>query len=112
MDSFDLLITNTTNAIIQGNTVGEGLEIIHDEKLKKMLFEHYNVRNEDDLMTSCENDWRFVIPSDIAQAGFLPRTPYVQMTNDPNWWKIEEIDEHLLKVVEAKRKNQTSSRRS
>lgn len=112
VDSFDLLITNTTNAVIQGNTVGEGLEIIHNEKLKTLLYAHYQVNNDNDLMTACENDWRFVIPADIAENGFIPRTPYVQMTNDPNWWGIEQIDEHLLKIVEAKRKNQTASRRN
>ncbi|MEW6652303.1 MAG: hypothetical protein AB1394_02425 [Bacteroidota bacterium] len=35
VDSFDLLITNSSNAIFERNTVGEKLEVIHNEALKK-----------------------------------------------------------------------------
>ncbi len=111
VDSFDILITNTSNAIFEGNTVGEHLEIIHDNALKQMLYEFYEVENDIDLITKCEGDWRFCIPKDIAVAGFIPRTPYVKLKNDINWKPISEIEERLLQVVEEKRKSSQTTRR-
>ena len=112
VDSFDLLVTNTTNAVFEGGTVGETLEIVHDVDLRSLLFNFYGVDTEPDLITACEKDWRFVIPTDIAENGYLPRTPYVIMEGDPHWRPIDEIEARLLQVVEEKRKHQTASRRS
>jgi len=107
VDSFDVLITNTSNAIFEGNTVGEHLEVVHNEVLKQMLYEHYEVDNDIDLIIKCENDWRFCIPSDIAEDGFIPRTPYVKLDEDENWKSISEIEGKLLQVVEEKHKPRT-----
>jgi hypothetical protein len=104
VDSFDVLITNTSNAIFEGNTVGEHLEVVHNEALKQMLYEHYETDNDIDLIVKCENDWRFCIPSDIAEGGFIPRTPYVKLANDDNWKPISEIERRLLEVVDEKHK--------
>jgi hypothetical protein len=111
IDSFDVLVTNTSNAVYQGNTVGEGLEIIHDKDVKAMLYDFYHVSNDEDLRHACENDWRFVIPSDIGIDGFIPRTPFVRFTDDPHWRPLGEIEEKLLDVVKARRDAQTASRR-
>jgi len=111
IDSFDLLITNTSNAIFEGNTVGEYLEVIYNENVKKMLYEFYNVKNDEDLIVACENDWRFVIPKNIAIDGFIPRTPYVKLKNDENWKPFSMIEVNLLKVVEDKRKSTQATRR-
>lgn len=104
VDSFDVLITNTSNAIFEGNTVGEHLEIINDDELKQMLYEFYEVDNDIDLIAKCESDWRFCIPKDIAVDGFIPRTPYVRLNNDEHWKPIADIEERLLQVVDEKRK--------
>lgn len=111
VDSFDVLITNTSNAIFEGNTIGEYLEVIHKENLKKMLYEFYNVDNDENLITTCENDWRFTIPKDIAVDGFIPRTPYVKLDNDENWKSISFLEDRLLEVVEEKRKLAQTNRR-
>lgn len=111
VDTFDVLITNTLNAIFQGNTVGEYLEVVHNLELRKMLYDFYKVKNDEDLISACENDWRFCIPSDIAEAGFIPRTPYVKLKNDKNWKSVKEIEKRLLKVVQEKRLAMQSSRR-
>jgi|GEM_PF-1327231 hypothetical protein len=103
-DSFDVLITNTSNAIFEGNTVGEHLEVVHNDALKQMLYEHYEVDNDIDLIIKCENDWRFCIPTDIAVNGFIPRTPYVKMEGDQHWQPISEIERRLLEVVDEKHK--------
>jgi hypothetical protein len=111
VDSFDILITNTSNAIFEGNTVGEHLEIINDNELKQMLYEFYEVDNDIELIAKCESDWRFCIPKDIAVDGFIPRTPYVRLNGDENWKPIASIEERLLKVVEEKRKSSQTTRR-
>lgn len=111
VDSFDVLITNTSNAVFQGNTVGEHLEVIHDEKVKKVLYEFYKVSTDEDLKTACENDWRYCIPKDIAVDGFIPRTPYVKLDDDENWKPLSRIEERLLEVVEEKRKSNQTTRR-
>jgi hypothetical protein len=111
VDSFDVLITNTSNAVFQGNTVGEHLEVIHDAELKKLLFEFYAVNSDEDLITACENDWRYCIPKDIAVDGFIPRTPYVKLENDDNSKPLSAIEDRLLDVVEEKRKSNQITRR-
>ncbi|MBI4647425.1 MAG: hypothetical protein HY738_12765 [Bacteroidia bacterium] len=110
VDSFDVLITNTSNAIFEGNTVGEHLEVVHSAELKEMLYGHYGVRTDEDLILSCETDWRFCIPKDIAVDGFIPRTPYVKLEDDENWKPISEIEERLLQVVDDKHKRKSSKK--
>jgi hypothetical protein len=97
--------------VFQGNTVGEHLEVIHDAELKKLLFEFYAVNSDEDLITACENDWRYCIPKDIAVDGFIPRTPYVKLENDDNWKPLSAIEDRLLDVVEEKRKSNQITRR-
>lgn len=111
VDSFDVLVTNTSNAIFEGNTVGEQLEVVHKEDLKEMLYKFYHVNTDEKLITACENDWRFAIPKDIAIDGFVPRTPYVKLANDENWKPIKQIEKRLLEVVEDKRKHEQKTRR-
>lgn len=111
VDSFDVLITNTSNAIFEGNTVGEHLEVVHKQELKDMLYKFYNENSDVNLITACENDWRFVIPKDIAVDGFIPRTPYVKLFNDENWKSILFLENKLIEVVEEKRKSAQDSRR-
>lgn len=110
-DSFDVLVTNTSNAIYEGNTVGEHLEVIHDKQLKKMLFDFYKVNTDEDLIVACQNDWRFCIPKDIAIGGFIPRTPYVKLDNDENWKAIKIMEDRLHEVVEERRKSRRITRR-
>lgn len=111
LDSFDILITNTSNAIYQGNTLGEHLEVVYNENLKKLLYDFYSVSSDEDLIAACRNDWRYCIPRDIAEDGFIPRTPYVKLDNDDNWKPLSSIEERLLKVVEEKRKSDQITRR-
>jgi hypothetical protein len=111
VDSFDVLVTNTLNAIFEGNTVGEHLEVVHSENLKNLLYEYYSVSTDEELITACENDWRFCIPKDIAVDGFIPRTPYVTLESDINWKPLASIEDRLLEVVDDKRKSNQTTRR-
>ena len=112
-DSFDVLITNTSNAIFEGNTVGEHLEVVRDENLKNWLYKFYSVFTDENLIAACANDWRYCIPKDISVNGFIPRTPYIELKNDSNWKPILTIEERLLDVVEKRRKkvSQTTRRK-
>jgi hypothetical protein len=104
VDSFDVLITNPLNSLFEGNTIGEDLQIYDDDELKKMLYKHYEVTNDVELVAKCETDWRFCFPSDIAEAGFIPRLPRVKLSNDPHWRPLSEIEARLLHAVDEKRK--------
>ena len=111
LDSFDILITNTSNAIFEKNTVGENLEVVYKQELKDLLYVHYAVNSDEELIITSQNDWRFCIPKDIAVEGFIPRTPYVKLENDENWKPIKTVENRLLEVVEEKRKRDHSTRR-
>jgi len=104
MDSFDVLIANPYNAIIKGKTIGPSLEMIDDVVLVEILLSHYNASDEDELLAAIKNDWRFVLPERIAIGGFIPRTPYVLLSNDPNWLGIQEIEATLKDLVAQRSK--------
>jgi hypothetical protein len=110
-DEFDIIITSPLNAIFEGNTVGENLELIHDNECVSILNEHYGVSTEEDLLKAAHNDWRFVLPPTIAQRGFIPRTPFVLLNNDLNWLPIEQVEAKLLDVVNIRRARGARSRR-
>lgn len=109
VECFDVIITNPLNAIYQGNTIGEELEVIYNENIKEILMEYYDVKNNTELIKACSADWRFCIPEDIAEAGFIPRTPYVKLYDDSNWKLIDELEKRLSNVVKTRRGS--SSRR-
>jgi hypothetical protein len=112
VDSFDVIITNTSNAIFEGNTVGENLEVVHDARVRQMLYAFYNVADDVNLIIKAETDWRYCIPSDIAEDGFIPRTPYVRLDNDINWRPLSELEQRLLQVVDIRyRAQRVQSRR-
>lgn len=107
---FDLLVCNTSNALYEGNTI-ESLELINNPELIKLLYEFYRVNNDKDLIKACNQDWRFVIPSDIAEENnSIPRTPYVTLENDKHWTSIDKLNTRLLQIVEVKRNERKNKR--
>lgn len=100
---FDIILTTPLNAIFEGNTIGETLEVIGDQRITEMLYQHYNVTDDEKLIKVCSADWRYCIPEDIAENGFVPRTPYVKLSDDPNWRPICEIETRLTEVVKLRR---------
>ena len=111
VDSFDVVITNTSNAVYQGNTVSAHLEVVHNPNLRNFLYDFYSVSSDSELVEACENDWRYCISKDIAKDGFIPRTPYVQLENDKNWKPLSHIEEMLSKIVEDKRRKGSQTTR-
>ncbi len=113
-NSFDILITNPLNAIYQKGTIGPDLELIRKEPTRAILREHYGAAANDDLIPLCASDWRFCDPQDIAEDGFVPRTPTVELTDDPNWKPLTQLESVLLSIVERKlaKHRQARTRRS
>lgn len=99
VDAFDVIITNPSNALYVGGTIGEELEVVADQDLLAILYDHYNVRNSQDLMVAALSDWRFVFPIEIGVDGFIPRTPAVSLVDDPHWKVLSELPARLLELV-------------
>jgi hypothetical protein len=100
VNEFDIIITNPLNALIRGKTIGPELEIITEKIITKILYKHYIVSNAKELLNAANKDWRFVVPSEIADdSGFIPRTPYVLLKDDPNWLLIDKIENKLIKII-------------
>jgi hypothetical protein len=103
-DSFDVLITNPLNAIYVPATTGEDLEITKDTSVRGILNKFYNVTTDEDLIKTCSNDWRFCIPTDIAENGFIPRTPYVKLMGDPHWKPLAELEPRIITIATSRRR--------
>lgn len=101
-DSFDVLITNPSNALYIGGTIGEELELISDPGLLEILYHHYHVTTQETLLEAMLSDWRFVLPADIAVDGFIPRTPAVLLADDPHWLPLDRLDHTLLELVQQR----------
>lgn len=94
---FDLIVCNVSNAIFQGKTFGDELELLHDEAAVKCLKQHYNKTTDTDLIRCAYDDWRGCFPRSIAQKdNSLPRTPAVKLQNDRDWFPLEELEAKLL----------------
>lgn len=107
---FDLLMTNTSNALYQDKT-DDYLKLLDDENMVNILYKFYHVNSEQDLIDCCNSDWRFAIPSDIAKNGVIPRTPYVVLGNDAHWFRENRLDEKLRSIVDRKRAERRHNRR-
>lgn len=107
---FDLLLSNTSNALYQERT-DDYLELINNKKLIEELYSYYGVNDDKDLIEACNKDWRFAIPSDIAEGNVIPRTPYVCLENDVNWFSIDELDDRLRPIIEMKKNERRGKRK-
>lgn len=109
VNDFDLILSNPENAVYEGNTMTEGFELIHDDEAIKYLKEWYGVSKDRDLIFAAYSDWRFVFPTDIAEKGFIPRTPFVNFENDPNWHFVREIEAKLTELIRLRRGQKSRS---
>lgn len=111
-NDFDILVTNTSNAIYEGGTVGDNFEIVPDLELLEILKQHYGVTNREELIEATLHDWRFVLPADIAENGLIPRTPSVFLQDDPHWRPIAELPNRVAEVVRQRVADKRSRRNS
>ena len=99
---FDVIITIPLNALYAPKTVGEDFELVSEEGLLEILYAYYNVSDRETLLDAASQDWRFALPSHIAQDGLIPREPFVLLSNDPNWLPLDQIQPQLEAIVRAK----------
>src|SRR6266581_2397066 len=66
-NTFDIIIATPTNALFEGGTVGEEFELVSEEGLLEILYKHYNVSDNLSLIDASNHDWRFVLPTAIAE---------------------------------------------
>ncbi len=99
---FDVLVSNPINALFAGRTIGEDLELIKNPMLIQALMQHYNATDEAALLEAAATDWRFVLSSQISENGFIPRTPTVLLTNDPNWQPLNQLADQLTAIVQQR----------
>lgn len=115
LGDFDLVMSNTSNAIIlSGSKTLEDFEIINDEKALDILFDYYKVNNKQDLIDKCYDDWRFADPEDIVLPdGSIPHNPTVLLdaSKDGHWFTSHSLEERLLKIVKRKLQQQKSKKR-
>lgn len=101
VDDFDMIVCNVSNAIFQGATLGDSLEVLHDKNSIDFLLKHYKVSTEKDLIRSSYDDWVCCFPRSIVQEdGSIPRTPFVKLSGDENWFSLKEIEPKLLPELE------------
>lgn len=115
IDAFDIVISNMANAIIQGGSIDENFELVDDNEVLEILSNYYQVSNDfSSLFDAASDDWRFALTKDIEQNGFVPRTPTVQLENDPSWKPLKDIEVVLLDIIKERtvpKKNGKKSRR-
>jgi len=108
--AFDILLSNPLNALFQGGTVGEDLELIKDQNVINLLYQHYGVSDEEALLNVAANDWRFVLPPNISENSFIPRTPTVFLSDDPHWLSLAQLQGKIEEVVRERLARKRSGR--
>lgn len=115
LGEFDLIMSNTSNAIIlSGSKTIDDFAIIDDTIKLNTLYKYYNVKNNEDLLNACYNDWRFAVPEDIVmEDGSIPHNPTVILnaTQDPYWFTAHRLEEKLLEIVRRKQLKKKAKRR-
>lgn len=97
---FDLLVCNLSNAIFRSRETKQGLHFIEDPEALEWLKDFYKVDTDKELRGKVYGDWRMCFPEDIAREdGLLPRTPRVQIENDPNWFGLDQLKTKLLDKI-------------
>ena len=97
---FDLLLCNPSNAIFRTRALDRGLPLITDQTSIEWLKDFYGVQTDQELRRAAYNDWRACLPMSIAdENGVIPRTPRIQMADDPNWFRLDEVAVNLRTLV-------------
>lgn len=97
---FDVLLCNVSNSIFRGKALERGLPLIDDDNAIKWLKSHYQVKTDDELRRCAYDDWRICLPVTIANDdGVIPRTPSVQMIDDPDWFSLEQLPPYLKTLI-------------
>lgn len=97
---FDVLLCNVSNSIFRGKAIDRGLPLLENKDALQWLKSHYGVKTDAELRRCTYDDWRCCLPKAIADAeGVIPRTPTIQITNDPNWFTLDQLAQHLRTLI-------------
>ena len=107
-DMFDVVVTNLSNAIIASATYSSSFELIPKPAEIKILCSHYGVPGcLEDLFDATYHDWRFARTSDLAEGGYIPRTPILRLYGNDAWHPIIGLEACLLEIVKEKLQKKT-----
>ena len=98
---FDLLVCNVSNAVFQGKTFSDKLELVEDIESIECLKEYYNVSHSEQLIRCAYDDWRGCFPRKIANTidNSIPRTPAIKFNGGDSWFKLAVIEDYLLEEL-------------
>ncbi len=97
---FDLLLCNVSNSLFRGRALQAGLPLVDNPAAIEWLMNFYGVDSESELTRKAYDDWRLCLPVTIADDnGVIPRTPTVQMENDPNWFNADALAANLRTLI-------------
>lgn len=100
LGEFDIVMSNTSNALYEGGSVDAILTIIDKPKLINYLKDYYHTTSDKGLVEACFNDWRFAVPNTISADGIsVPRTPKVMLENDVNWFGIDQLSDKMQEMI-------------
>ena len=99
---FDVLLCNVSNSIFRSKTLDRGLPLIDNDEAIEWLKSHYGANTDDELRRCAYDDWRVCLPATIAdENGIIPRTPSVQIINDPNWFGLHQLAPALRSLIDG-----------
>lgn len=100
LGEFDIVMSNTSNALYEGGSVDAILTILDKPKVIAYLKEYYGATTDKELEEKCYQDWRFAIPADISDDGVsVPRSPKVMLEDDPKWFDISKLSDKMQEIV-------------
>ncbi|HDR7686069.1 TPA: hypothetical protein QCX85_001427 [Bacillus toyonensis] len=95
-DEFNIIISSPANAFI-----GKGdFSLIDSPTILEYISNKYGDTYWDNVIPTTTHDIRAVLTTSIAEGdNTVPRSPIVEMENDPNWVTFNKIEELLMIVV-------------
>lgn len=99
VDEFDIIISTPANSfIMKGN-----FDVLSSTDSIKYLKDVYGYSTWEKVMPSMSNDLRLALTSSIADDdNTIPRSPIVEIENDPNWVTFDKAEQLLMTVVKRK----------
>ena len=101
---FDLVACNVSNAIFKSAS-SNGPTVIDDRASIFWLKRFYEANDKADVARKSYDDWRFCFSSDLSVDGIIPRTPFVRMKHDPNWFRLEHLEENVNSYITSRMQN-------
>jgi len=100
---FDLLMSNLSNAIFEGNQIDGELRLTDNREVLEFLKNHLDAEDESEIIEKSYELWFICFTVDLVdECNFIPRTPSVELTGDIVWFKIDELKAKLrLYILKA-----------